>query len=70
MTCSTWRLLLRWYSRASWSFLSPFPVRLKDFTTLMPWTVSSTASVRAVWDFWLSWAMAADFFSMAETTRR
>ena len=70
MTPSTATLLFRLYSSAFCNFLSPLPVRLKDLTTLMPCTVSRTASMRSVWDFCVSSAMAADFFSMAETTQR
>ena len=60
----------RLYSSASRSFLSPFPVRLKDFTTLMPCTVSRTASMSAVCDFCVSSAITADFFSIADTASR
>ena len=63
-------LLRRLYSKASCSFLSPLPMRLKDLTTLIPWIVSKTASISAVCDFCVSPAMTADFFSIADTAHR
>ena len=45
------QLLRQLYSSASCKVRSPRPVRLKDFTTLMPCTYSSTASTNLASDF-------------------